>query len=377
MGPYIANKNGTISYIGNKLFPPIDNIKLIKFSVKDIENRVDQIASDEMWWHIAKINHQINISTHEYFHKIGAVFVLLPLTTRMISSPGALYGKKVINYTTDTCPISLRWFNLSKKVFLSESSQIYLELILVQKNLKSVYSVYNSFRKEPSDITHLAEFHHIEYEGKVTQQENEKIALGLIQKILLDLLKKNKKDLSFFLNKKRIEDLAYLAKNIHKVPRLTFAEVLKILYKETGNKKYKNFTLKHFGFWEEVKITEIMRNMVIIKEFPLLEVPFYHARVDNKNIPVADNADFIWPGYREIIGSGHRVRSIKELKEKAKIFNLPKKDYSPYLRSRKFKHYQETSGFGFGWERFLHGLLEMPTIWHTAYFPRVDKTIKP
>jgi len=377
VGSYSANSDGTITYKGNKLFSPVSDISSIKPLVKQIGDRVNQFESDEMWWHISKINHQINISTNEYFNKLGAVFALLPLTTRMISSPGAVYGKEAIDYTTDTCPITLKWFKLPNKVFLSESSQIYLELMLIQKNLNSVYSIYNSFRKESADVTHLSEFHHIEYEGKVTQKQNEKIVLGLIRKILFDLLKKNKEDLSFFLENKKINKLSHFAKNIYKVPRLTFKEVLGLLYEETRNKKYKDFTLKNFGFWEEVKITEIMKNMVIIKEFPLLEVPFYHARIDGKIPAVADNADFIWPGYREVVGSGHRVRSIKELTEKAKIFNLPKKDYEPYLASRKTENYRETSGFGLGWERLLQGLLEMPTIWSLSHFPRIDKTIKP
>ncbi|MDO8656116.1 MAG: amino acid--tRNA ligase-related protein, partial [Nanoarchaeota archaeon] len=87
--------------------------------------------------------------------------------------------------------------------------------------------------------------------------------------------------------------------------------------------------------------------------------------------------DFIWPGYREIIGSGHRVRSTVELEEKAKIFNLPREDYEPYLQTRRLPGYKETSGFGLGWERLVQGLLEMPFIWSAAQFPRVDKTLKP
>jgi len=117
--------------------------------------------------------------------------------------------------------------------------------------------------------------------------------------------------------------------------------------------------------------------MVLIREFPLLEVPFYHAVIDGKKPKVANNADIIWPGYREIIGSGHRVRSEKELEEKSEIFNLPKEDYKPYLQTRKSKNYKETSGFGLGWERLLQGLLEMPFIWSASQFPRVDGTLKP
>jgi len=377
LGPYTANKNRTISFRGNKIFKPIEDINSINVPLKEFEKRVEQFDSNEMWKHIARINHQINSSTNLYFEEIGALFTALPLTTRMISSPGAVYGKEAINYTTDTCPITFKWFNLQNEAFLSESSQIYLELSLIQKEIDKVYSIYNSFRKEKADATHLSEFHHIEFEGKVNQKENEKIALGLIKKIISDLLEKNKKDLLYFLTDDKLRELEELSKNIFEIPRITFRGVLDLLYKETGDEMYKEFSLKNFGAWEEVKITEILRSMVIITEFPLLEVPFYHAIVDGKEPEVANNADFIWSGYREIFGSGHRVRSEKELNEKAEIFNLPKEDYEPYLQTRRLKNYKETSGFGLGWERFLQGLLEMPFIWSASQFPRVDGGLRP
>ncbi len=152
---------------------------------------------------------------------------------------------------------------------------------------------------------------------------------------------------------------------------------MKKLYEETKDEKYLDFTLENFGSWEEIKLTEIYNNLIIIEEFPLLEVPFYHAQIKDKKPLVANNSDFIWPGYREIIGSGERVGSEKELDEKAEIFNLPRKDYSPYLQSRALKNYEKTSGFGLGWERLLQGILDMPFIWSASQFPRVDNTLKP
>lgn len=203
-GPYTANKDKTISYNGNKIFGPIKDICSSEVSLEEIKNRVNQFCSDGMWKHISKINNQINLSANLYFQEINAMFTLLPLTTRMISSPGAVYGKEAINYTTDTCPITLKWFDLPKEAFLSESSQIYLELCLMQKEIERVYSIYNSFRKERADATHLSEFHHIEFEGKVNQDENENIALGLIKRIIDDLLKNNREDLDYFLEKEKI-----------------------------------------------------------------------------------------------------------------------------------------------------------------------------
>lgn len=377
LGPYITNPDGTISYKGNKVFKSIENINSIKVPIEEIENRVNQFDKEEMWRHIAKINHQINLSSNKYFDELNALFTALPMTTRMISSPGAVYGKESIDYTTDTCPITLTWFNLPRKAFLSESSQIYLELAMIQKGVNDVYSIYNSFRKEEADSTHLSEFHHIEYEGKVNQKENEIIALNLVKRIIKDLLEKNREDLGYFLSEEKLEELDNFANNLLNIPKITFKEALDLLYKETKDEKYKIFTLKNFGSWEEIKLTEIFGNMVLLREFPLLEVPFYHAMVDGKNPKVADNSDIIWPGYRETIGSGHRVRSEKELEEKSKIFNLPKEDYEPYLQTRKLKNYKETSGFGLGWERLLQGLLEMPFIWSASQFPRVDGTLKP
>jgi asparaginyl-tRNA synthetase len=377
LGPYQTNKDGTLLYKGNKLFSQSSSIQESKVPIDEFKQRVKQLNTNQMWTHIARINHRINISANEYFNSQEALFTSLPMTTRMISSPGAVYGKESLNYTTDTCPITLNWFDLPKKAFLSESSQIYLELALMQKGVDQVYSIYNSFRKEKADATHLSEFHHIEYEGKVTQKENENIALLLVKRIIDDLLSMERESLSYFLEEEKLVELENLTKNILDIPRITFKEVLELLYKDTQDEKYKQFTLKNFGAWEEVRITEILRNMVLIREFPLLEVPFYHAVVDGKEPKVANNSDIIWPGYRETIGSGHRVRTIKELQEKAEIFNLPKEDYRPYLQSRELNNYVETSGFGLGWERLLQGLLEMPFIWSVCQFPRVDGTLKP
>lgn len=388
LGPYEANNDGSISYRGNKLFNPIKNIESATFPIAEITDRIKQFCSDPMWGKIAKINHQINKSANDYFDGIGALFTALPLTTRMISSPGAVYGKEAIDYTSDTCPITLTWFEEEKPAFLSESSQIYLELALIQQGVDQVYSIYNSFRKEKADATHLSEFHHIEYEGKIGQPTNEKIALGLVEKIITDLLTYNEEDIALFLSKDKIKELKEFASSIKKIPRITFREALDVLYEDTKQEKYKRFTMKNFGQWEEIRLTHIFGNMVAVRRFPLLEVPFYHAYVDGveerwvedgkeKHSLVADNTDFIWPGYRETIGSGHRVGSISELEEKARVFNFPKEDYEPYLQTRRLPNYVETSGFGLGWERLLQGLLEMPYIWSSSQFPRGHTMLKP
>ncbi len=375
LGPYTANKDGTIGYKGNKIFPFIKDVTRVNISVSDIENKVKSLHDDLMWPAISRVNNTINTAITNYFNSIESFFMPLPMTTRMISSPGAVYGKEAIDYTTDTSPITLKWFDLSKNVFLAESSQIYLELALLQKGVDQVFANYHSFRKEKSDATHLSEFHHIEYEGKVSQERNIDIINHMLKKIVYDLIEHNSLDLGRFIDNKKIGELqAIFSKPI---PIITLKEALSLLYTDTKDERYKKFTLQNFGSWEEIRLTEIVDGIVGISEMPLLEVPFYHAMKDGSKPMVANNTDIIWPGYRETIGSGHRVRSLSELEKKALIFNLPKEDYEPYLQSRKFQDYKETSGFGMGWERLIQGILEMPFIYSASLFPRVHNTLKP
>ncbi|MFH1064178.1 MAG: amino acid--tRNA ligase-related protein [Candidatus Woesearchaeota archaeon] len=373
--PYSAEKGGVIRYNGNKVFSEIEDVKTVPLSAENLEDRVASIRYRKMWSSISRINDRMNTSITQYFNKLNALFVPLPLTTRMISSPGAVYGKEAIDYTTDTCPITLDWFELPSRAFLAESSQIYLELALMQKGVDQVFANYHSFRKEEADMTHLSEFHHVEYEGKVDQNENVGIIKGLLDTLVGDLLHNNEADLAVFLED---EDMKHLSGMIEKdIPQLTLKEALDELYRDTKDEKYKRFSLQEFHSWEEIRLTQLVGGIVAVTEMPLLEVPFYHAMKDGSEPQVADNADIIWPGYRETIGSGHRVRSIVELEKKADIFNLPRDDYAPYLQSRQFSDYKETSGFGMGWERFIQGLLKMPFIYSASLFPRVHNTLRP
>ena len=49
------------------------------------------------------------------------------------------------------------------------------------------------------------------------------------------------------------------------------------MYKETLNEKYKDFSLKNFWSWGKVKLIEILWSNIIVKIFPMLQIPFYHA----------------------------------------------------------------------------------------------------
>lgn len=369
----------SIRYLWNKVHSPIDNIREFSPSDQYLSDRFHRIQTDKAFVHLQNIDNAIFLATVEYFHGVvRSNWANLPLTTLMISSPGEVYAGQKLDYTTDTLPVELpNWFDSPKRMFLSESSQFYLELALMTNGADSVFSIYNSFRKEKSDFTHLTEFQHIEYEWKVDFEWNKKVSLWLVDYIIQYIFQNNIVDLQYFLND---EDLAMRNQKISQnLEILTFAQALEILYKDTQDPRYKEFSLKNFWSWEEVRLTEIVWKNVSVEKFPMLQIPFYHAiaKEEHDGVPLAQNADIIFQWYREVIGSGVRIADKATLLKKAEIFNLPQEDYMPYLESRNDSYYEPTAGFWLWWQRLVHWLLKMPTIVDSTVFPRTHLTPNP
>ena len=380
-GPYKAiTKDGEkiISYLGNNISEPIEDVKNVCFSKDILDNRLDDIVKKEEYRHLHKIDNAVFYATVDYFRNIGAEWCNLPLTTKMISSPGEVYAGKTIDYTTDTLPVDITWFDENERIYLSESSQFYLELRLLIDQVDQVFSIYNSFRKEPADFCHLSEFQHVEYEGKVGFEKNIEVFMELMRHIITYILEHNKENLEYFLTPEEISELSdtFAEENIIRMP---FKEALQILREDTNDTRYEEFSMEHFGAWEEVRLTEILGKHVIVTDFPMLQIPFYHnsKKHDENGIALAENADLILYGYRETVGSGTRISDPEALLQKAKQFNLPEEDYAPYLKTRDYEHYQETSGFGLGWQRLTHWLLKLPVIWEASHIPRGHHAPRP
>ncbi|MCE4610376.1 MAG: hypothetical protein F7B17_00190 [Desulfurococcales archaeon] len=414
-----ALDDGRIEYTGNNVYKPIEDVRSL--DVTGLEPGPDEIRR------LSRINAAMYKAVVEYFGKVvGAEFVVLPLITRMLSSPGAAFkelvrGRRLVSDQ----PLEVEAFTIERFfqdqcssrdpciVFLSESSQLYLEITIAYSGISRVYSVYNSFRREEADWCHLTEFHHVEFEGRVSQEENESIAMGLIRHLVKRILEEAEDDVLYYVDRDYVEEVEYMASN---PKRVRLAEALYDLYNFTGNRKYREFTSRHLGSWEELKLTQIYETFVVLKEYPYFETFFYQTyrdpvgpdtvdlefrvggeslRVKAKaynGVPVADNADIIWPGYREVVGSGHRVRTAVETEYRIRrflgllLYGDPKKGsirdpdidritelYRPYIEIRSLRGYRETSGFGLGWERFLQGLLKLPSITLATPFPRTHK----
>lgn len=360
-------KNKKVFYSGNKIFKPIAEIRGIK--PPDLSKRHLELKKDSKKWEaIIKIWNGIFKASGDFMETNGAVLFDLPITTRMISSPGALTG----TIPSDVNPFKIKFFN--KTTFLTQSSQLYLEFAITNPKINKVFCWEKSFRRERVDFRHLPEFTHIEFEGNINFEENLKFQERYLKYVINYLIKNFKKEISIFLDSADIQKLKLFTK-LKNFKRITFIDAFKLLKIHTGNAKYSRASVKTFGAYEEVLLTELLGGPVFITHYIGNEVAFYHA-TDPKNHDLVINADLLFPGFGELIGSGERIHQQKELIKKAKHFKLNAEDYESYIESRLGKP-KIHSGWGMGIERFIQIILKLPFIWETKPFPRIDGQNRP
>lgn len=363
LGPYKISNN-KISYKGNKFYKAIPEICNIKPPAK-LKNRHLEVKHDSKKWESLIILWDgIFKGINEFMERKNVLLFDLPITTRMISSPGALTG----TISSDVEPFEVNFFN--KKTYLTQSSQLYLEFAITNPKINSVYCWEKSFRKEKADFRHLPEFMHVEFESNICFKENLKFQKDFIQFLIKFLIKNYTNEIYIFLNEKDIKDLDKFSK-ISRFETITFNNAFKLLKQKTENNKYNNITIKNFCAYDEILLTELIKQPLFITNFIEDEVAFYHSK-DQKNKNCVINADFLYPGYGELIGSGERVHTREETRQKARHFKLNYKDYQPYIESRDLKNIKIHSGWGMGIERFIQAVFKLPFIWETKVFPRID-----
>jgi len=367
LGPYESMDNN-LKYKGNRLFKPLNEVR--EFSPPDLSKRHLDVKENKKWENIMHVFNAIHTATFNFMDKGGVIFFDLPITTRMISSPGALTGL----IPSDVNPFELKFFDYN--TFLTQSSQLYLEFAINAQNVKEVYCWDKSFRKEPADFRHLPEFTHIEYEGRINFEQNLEVQEEFLKYIIQFLLKKSLDDLKLFLLDDDIDSLENITKLGH-FQKIKFFDAFNLLYEKTKNKKYQKVSIKNFNAYEEVLLTQIMDGKpVFVTNYIGDEVAFYHAP-DPNDLKLVKNADLMFPGFGELIGSGERVNTREETEAKAKHFELDMNDYRAYIESRDPKNPIIHSGWGMGIERCIQCMFKLPFIWEAKVFPRLHNSERP
>ena len=255
-----------------------------------------------------------------------------------------------------------------KTAYLTQSSQFYLETFI--QSLEKVYTLAPSFRAEKSRTRrHVTEFWHAEGEfAWMNFEEVMDFEERMIKYMIKKIIDKNSRELKFL--GRNPQDLKPTLTK--KWPRFTYTEILEEAKKKFPKLKYGT----DLGEKEEREITKDYKIPIIVTHYPSELKPFYH-RSDPKNPKVLLCNDILAPeGYGEIVGSGERCWSKKEIFSRMKAQNIDPEPYRWYVDVRKYGGVQH-SGFGMGMERLLTWVCKLPHIKDAIPYPRTMNRLYP
>ncbi len=336
-----------------KVIGPSQNFPITKDKSDEflLDNRHLWLRSREMT-SVLKIRSTIFEKLHEYFRKEGYYEVQAPM---FVSS--SVEGGSTL--------FEVPYFG--KKVYLTQSSQFYLETFIF--SLENVYTIAPSFRAEKSRTRrHLTEFWHCEAESAWLHNDDMmKFEEGMIGHVIEGVIEKNK------------QDLLYLKRDINKLEsflppfnRMEYSEIIELGKKLGLNLEYGS----DLGADEESVITKEFEKPTFIIHFPKSIKPFYH-RPDPENPNVVLNHDLLAPeGYGEIIGGGERIYDLDELIKRIEEEHLNAEDYYWYIDLRKYGSVPH-SGFGLGIDRFVWWLAGLEHIKYAIPYPRNIRRVIP
>ena len=253
-----------------------------------------------------------------------------------------------------------------QKVFLTQSSQLYLEALIF--GLEKVFTLAPSFRAEKSRTRrHVTEYWHFEIETAWVGNEG-----------MMDI----EEDTIRYVVDRAIEDrspeLEVLGREIDALravaepfPRMRYDEAIETMQANGAKVEWGD----DFGYEEEKALTKDTDVPIFIHHFPKELKAFYH-RPDPSEPERVLNHDLIAPVVGEIIGGGERIWELDVLLNRIDEEGLDREAYQWYIDLRRFGSVPH-SGYGMGVDRVVMWVGGIGHIKWALPFPRDRRRIYP
>jgi asparaginyl-tRNA synthetase len=254
-----------------------------------------------------------------------------------------------------------------KKVYLTESSQLYSEAMVY--SLGKVYTLAPSYRAEKSrTVKHLAEYWHLEPEmAYYNNSMNMRLQEQLVSHVANRLAKKN-----YDILKSLDVDPGTLSKIRPPFKRITYEKALKVLNDKGAKKKWGD----DFGVEDERLLTEDEEKPMFVYNWPK-EIKAFYMPINRSDPRTVACSDMLAPkGHGEIIGGSERIWKEEELVGRMKELNFNLDAYKWYIDLRKYGSVPH-AGFGLGVERLIKWMLNLDHIRDAIPFPRMINRISP
>ena len=338
---------------------------------------------------ILRIRHNMAMAIHTYFHEHGYFYFHSPIITASdCEGAGQMFQVTTKNLydlkKDENGSIIYDDDFFGKQASLTVSGQ--LEGELGATALGAIYTFGPTFRAENSNTPrHLAEFWMIEPEvAFMDLDELMDLEEDFIKYCVRWALEHCKDDLQF-LNQMVDKGLIARLEGILKETfvRLPYTEGIKILQQAIKDGRKFEFPCN----WgddlasehERYLVEEYFQKPVIMTNYPK-KIKAFYMKIDAEK-PVLDGVemeetvqgtDVLFPSIGEIIGGSVREESYDKLIGEIQARNIPMKDMTWYLDTRKYGSCPH-AGFGLGFERLILFVTGMQNIRDVIPFPRTPK----
>ena len=248
-----------------------------------------------------------------------------------------------------------------RRAYLSQSPQLYKQ-ILMSTGLDRVYEIAPAFRAEPSDtVRHVTEF--TSFDAELSWIEGPEDVLRILEGAVVHAVERVRADAR--------DDLALLHAD-PKVPtlplrRIPYAEALEIL-RGRGKRVRDGDDIdteaeKLLG----TVLAEERTELYFLTEYPMAIKPFYiMAKPDEPDVSYSFDLEYKGD---EMASGGQREHRYDALVAQIRSKGLNPDSFEFYLKAFRYGM-PPHGGWGFGIDRFVQKLLDLPNIREAILFPR-------
>ncbi|WP_225729196.1 MULTISPECIES: amino acid--tRNA ligase-related protein [unclassified Nocardia] len=309
------------------------------------------------WYQLVSDLHDVvTRATVEYASSRGLKWLHLPITTRTVTCAPAA--------GSDAGPVPVCVSGVDS--FLVDSMQFALEYGC-RTACGGCYTIMPSFRSDSPDATHLGQYTHSEAEIPGDLDDLIEYVEGYIRALSGAVLDGMGDRLA--VARGDISHLQRVAGRNGSFEQISYAEAVRLVCDIEGavttGENFSELTRKG-----EQAVMEKVDEIVWVRNFETMSVPFYHAFAD-QGARYAANADLFF-GLGEIIGSGERHSDSGELRKSMDMHGVVQSDYEWYIRMRD-EAPMKTAGFGMGVDRFLMWVLRHDDIRDIPIISRIDE----
>lgn len=252
-----------------------------------------------------------------------------------------------------------------KQGYLAQSPQLYKQM-LMGAGMERVFEVAPAFRAEASDtVRHLAEFTSFDLEMSFIESSEDVMAIleGTVHAALQHVSQECKEDLALLGKEVKIPHLP--------LPRVPYQDAVEWL-KAEGRAASLD---EEYGTEDEKRVAELVgerfngAELYFLTDFPtaIKKTTFYAKRHDDRP-QFTGYFDLEYKG-QELTSGGQREHRIDKLLAQMAENNLDPKQFEFYLQAFRYGM-PPHGGFGFGVERFVQSMLDLPNIREAVLFPR-------